>query len=199
LSSFYERPILNSPYRAPELHHPLDDNGQPLAGEPRRGRRPSRFIVPVPASRKKASLLRGSGYPEGYLFTWVVSDFSVMDAIESGIVKLPRMPVTDILVQTDSVIYRDLWKHIGNPGNLELFQNYDDQGGRLARPRTLLIDSRQIESGDALDKGFRDAAGPEIEQFKRERANRRRKTVRMWSPTQRNRRSASTSPTATGA
>jgi type III restriction enzyme len=42
----------------------------------------------------------------------------------------------------------------------------------LARPRTLLIDSRQIEAGDALDKGFRDAAGPEIEQFKRERAAR---------------------------
>lgn len=57
--------------------------------------------------------LRGSGYPEGYLFPWVVSDFSLMDAIESGIVKLPRVPVTDNLVQTDSVVYRDLWKHIG--------------------------------------------------------------------------------------
>jgi type III restriction enzyme len=55
LNSFYERPILNSPYRAPELHHPLDQNGQPLEGEPRQGRRPSRFIVPVPASRKKPS------------------------------------------------------------------------------------------------------------------------------------------------
>jgi type III restriction enzyme len=38
LSSFYERPILNSPYRAPELHHPLDENGQPREGEPRSGR-----------------------------------------------------------------------------------------------------------------------------------------------------------------
>ena len=34
-NSFYERPILNSPYRVPELHHPLDKNGQPLEGEPR--------------------------------------------------------------------------------------------------------------------------------------------------------------------
>jgi hypothetical protein len=122
--------------------------------------------------------LRGSGYPEGYLFPWVVSDFGLMDAIESGIVKLPRVPVTDNLVQTDSVVYRDLWKHVskGPPafhaGHLELFRNYDEQGGRLARPRTLLIDSRQIEAGDALDKGFRDAAGPEIEQFKRELATR---------------------------
>jgi type III restriction enzyme len=55
LNSFYERPILNSPYRAPVLHHPLDDHGQPLDGEPRSGRRLSRFIVPVPASRKKAT------------------------------------------------------------------------------------------------------------------------------------------------
>ena len=55
MKSFYERPILNSPYRAPELHHPLDRNGQPIEGEPRPGRRPSRFIVPVPASRKKPS------------------------------------------------------------------------------------------------------------------------------------------------
>jgi type III restriction enzyme len=200
--------------------------------------------------------LRGSGYSEGYLFPWVVSDFSLMDAIESGIVKLPRVPVTDNLVQTDAVVYRDLWKHVGKglpktaaganklspldlpnmlktalnalyshyegeferwrragigvppvfivvcqntaisklvfewiagfergdaeggeraaflAGHLELFRNYDDQGARLVRPRTLLIDSRQIESGDALDKGFREAAGPEIEQFKRELAAR---------------------------
>jgi type III restriction enzyme len=60
LNSFYERPILNSPYRAPALHHPLDTNGQPLGGEPRPGRRPSRFIVPVPASRKKASAAQAS-------------------------------------------------------------------------------------------------------------------------------------------
>ena len=38
--------------------------------------------------------LRGSGYQEGTLFPWVVSDFSLMDAIESGIVKLPRVGAT---------------------------------------------------------------------------------------------------------
>ena len=42
------------------MHHPLDQNGQPLEGEPRQGRRPSRFIVPVPASRKKASAVQAS-------------------------------------------------------------------------------------------------------------------------------------------
>ena len=39
--------------------------------------------------------LRGSGYREGTLFPWTVSDFSLMDAIECGIVKLPRIPVSD--------------------------------------------------------------------------------------------------------
>ncbi|MEW5940932.1 MAG: DEAD/DEAH box helicase family protein, partial [Chloroflexota bacterium] len=39
--------------------------------------------------------LRGSGYAEGTLFPWVVSDFSLIDAIESGIVKVPRVPVAD--------------------------------------------------------------------------------------------------------
>jgi type III restriction enzyme len=203
--------------------------------------------------------LRGSGYREGTLFPWVVSDFSLMDAIESGIVKLPRVPVTDNLVQTDTVVYRDLWANlkkgakqlpkstsaagklspfdlpellqtalyalyshyqgeferwhkagIGVPpvfivvcqntaisklvfewiagfergdaeqgeraafhaGHLELFRNYDEHGGRLARPRTLLIDSRQLEAGEALDKGFKEAASVEIEQFKRELAAR---------------------------
>ena len=200
--------------------------------------------------------LRGSGYDEGTLFPWVVSDFSLMDAIESGIVKLPRVPVTDNLLHTDTVVYRDLWKHIGknlpktaasagklspfdlpnmlqtalnalyshyegefenwrragievppvfivvcqntaisrlvfewiagfergdadageragfHPGHLPLFRNYDEDGVRLPRPRTLLIDSRQIESGDALDKGFREAASVEIEQFRRELAAR---------------------------
>jgi len=37
--------------------------------------------------------LKGSGYNEGYIFPWTVSDFSLMDAIESGIVKTPRVPV----------------------------------------------------------------------------------------------------------
>ena len=36
--------------------------------------------------------LQGSGYYEGTLFPWTVCDFSLMDAIESGIVKIPRNP-----------------------------------------------------------------------------------------------------------
>ena len=36
--------------------------------------------------------LAGSGYAEGKLFPWVVSDFSLTDAVECGIVKIPAFP-----------------------------------------------------------------------------------------------------------
>ncbi len=199
--------------------------------------------------------LRGSGYREGTLFPWTVSDFSLMDAIECGIVKLPRIPVSDNLPGADVPIYRNLWQHIrkdmpklgrakggkGNPlalpnelqtalyalyghyertfdqwdragievppvfivvcnntstselvyewisgferdgddeqnkfrdGHLKLFRNYDEHGARLARPNTLLIDSEQVDSGEALDPAFRTAVGPEIEVFRREKMQR---------------------------
>jgi len=56
--------------------------------------------------------LRGSGYPEGILFPWVVSDFSLIDAIESGIVKVPRVPVADDSMVGEQPTYRDLWLRI---------------------------------------------------------------------------------------
>ena len=56
--------------------------------------------------------LRGSGYPEGTLFPWVVSDFSLIDAIEAGIVKVPRVPVADDSMVGEQPTYRDLWLRI---------------------------------------------------------------------------------------
>jgi type III restriction enzyme len=56
--------------------------------------------------------LRGSGYPEGTLFPWVVSDFSLIDAIEAGIVKVPRVPVEDDQNPGAAPTYRDLWLSI---------------------------------------------------------------------------------------
>ena len=57
--------------------------------------------------------LRGSGYVEGTLFPWTMSDFSLMDAIECGIVKLPRVPVADNIPGAEMPKFRDLWEHIG--------------------------------------------------------------------------------------
>jgi len=58
--------------------------------------------------------LRGSGYNEGFIFPWVVSDFSLMDAIESGIVKIPRQPDDDD-AKGKELLYLQLWDNIQPP------------------------------------------------------------------------------------
>ena len=69
------------------------------------------------------------------------------------------------------------------PGRLELFRNFDEHGNPLARPNTLLIDSEQLESGEALDDNFRGMAADEIERFKREIIERTgdRRQAENWS------------------
>ena len=57
--------------------------------------------------------LRGSGYAEGTLFPWTMSDFSLMDAIECGIVKLPRVPIADNVPNAEMPRFRNLWEHVG--------------------------------------------------------------------------------------
>jgi type III restriction enzyme len=195
--------------------------------------------------------LRGSGYAEGTLFPWTVSDFSLMDAIECGVVKLPRVPVAENIPDHEMPMFRNLWEHIRKDmpkkgrskagpldplrlpvrlqtalealyghyektfrlweadgirvppcfiivcqntaiskliydyvagfvqhnedgsstpvnGRLPLFRNFDETTGNpLPRPNTLLIDSEQLESGEALDESFRAIAADEIERFRR--------------------------------
>jgi type III restriction enzyme len=55
--------------------------------------------------------LRGSGYEEGELFPWVISDFSLLDALESGIVKIPRLPVETDTTNAEPE-FRNLWLHV---------------------------------------------------------------------------------------
>jgi type III restriction enzyme len=197
--------------------------------------------------------LRGSGYPEGDLFPWVVSDFSLVDAIESGIVKVPRVPISDDAMTGDLPTFRDIWPRIREhlprkgrkteavdeepklpielegalqslyanyeqqyrlwqksmdadargqtppvfivvcnntnvsrmvynyisgwnkilldgsslpvPGKLALFSNVN--GGQwTARPNTILVDSGQLESGEAMSAEFKKIAALEIDKFK---------------------------------
>jgi type III restriction enzyme len=195
--------------------------------------------------------LSGSGYAEGTLFPWTMSDFSLMDAIECGIVKLPRVPVADNIPGEEMPMFRNLWEHIRTKmpkkgrgkggkldplslppqlqtalealyghyektyrlwenagirvppcfivvcqntaisklvydfisgfqrenddgsttlenGRLALFRNFDEHGNPFPRPNTLLIDSEQLESGEALDENFRAMAADEIDRFRRE-------------------------------
>jgi len=57
--------------------------------------------------------LAGSGHKEGTLFPWVVSDFGLIDAIESGIVKIPRVPVADDSMSGDSCGFPDVPRPLG--------------------------------------------------------------------------------------
>ena len=197
--------------------------------------------------------LRGSGYPEGTLFPWVVSDFSLIDAIEAGIVKVPRVPVADDSMTGQQPTYRDLWFRIrehlprkgrktdevgGDPklpvelqgallslygnyekyyrlweqntearargitppvfivvcnntnvsklvfdfiagwekqigeeiiaqaGQLPIFRNDDGNGAWLHRPNSVLVDSKQLESGESMSDNFKKIAAREIDKFK---------------------------------
>jgi type III restriction enzyme len=197
--------------------------------------------------------LRGSGYSEGTLFPWVVSDFSLIDAIEAGIVKVPRVPVSDDSMTGKQPTYRNLWyrirddlpkkgrkteKYEGEPklplelqgalhslysnyekyyklweknadarergntppvfivvcnntnvskmvfdyiagwekeigdqtivqaGQLPIFRNDDRNGGWLHRPNSILVDSQQLESGEAMSDDFKRLAAREIDEFK---------------------------------
>ena len=78
--------------------------------------------------------LAGSGYPEGTLFPWVVSDFSLIDAIEAGIVKVPRVPVADDSMTTIDPKYRHVWPHVreGLPAGRK-----DDDTGKPELPPVL--------------------------------------------------------------
>jgi type III restriction enzyme len=67
-----------------------------------------RFCVDLSAT---PFYLHGSGYTEGAPFRWLVSDFGLVDAIESGIVKIPRLPVADNTGHPDPQ-YFNLWRHI---------------------------------------------------------------------------------------
>jgi type III restriction enzyme len=57
--------------------------------------------------------IASSGHTEGAPFPWIVSDFGLVDAIESGIVKIPRLPVADTTGRPEPKFYA-LWRHIAD-------------------------------------------------------------------------------------
>jgi len=77
--------------------------------------------------------IKGSGYPKGEPFPWIVSDFGLVDAIESGIVKIPRVPVDD---NTGALIprYFRLWEAI----NQALSASERQTARRRAKPESVL-------------------------------------------------------------
>ena len=77
--------------------------------------------------------IKGSGREEGEPFPWIVSDFGLVDAIESGIVKIPRVPVDD---NTGALIpkYFRLWEAI----NQSLPVAERQTARRRAKPESVL-------------------------------------------------------------
>jgi len=57
--------------------------------------------------------LSGSGYQEGTMFPWTVFDFSLLDALECGVVKIPRLPIESDTIRTEEEPeFRNLWLYV---------------------------------------------------------------------------------------
>lgn len=77
--------------------------------------------------------IQGSGYEPGTPLPWIVSDFGLVDAIESGITKIPRVPVE---TNSGALIpeYFRLWEHI----NRRLPASERQTARRRAKPESVL-------------------------------------------------------------
>ena len=81
--------------------------------------------------------LKGSGHEEGCPFPWLVSDFGLVDAVESGIVKIPRIPVDDNSGQPIPKYFR-LWENI-----MQSLPLADRQTARrIAKPEAVLREAQ---------------------------------------------------------
>lgn len=83
----------------------------------------------------------GSGHIEGTPLPWIVSDFGLEDAIESGIVKIPRLPVSDTTGKPEPRYYR-LWNSI-----TETLTARDRLPGKAKKPKPEVV---YREAEDAL-------------------------------------------------
>jgi type III restriction enzyme len=55
--------------------------------------------------------IQGSGNEVGKPFPWIVSDFGLLDAIESGLVKIPQLPARDV-TGADEAAYFNIWRWV---------------------------------------------------------------------------------------
>jgi type III restriction enzyme len=114
--------------------------------------------------------LRGSGYDAYSLFPWVVSDFGLVEAIESGLVKIPFMPELDNTQELSQPVLANLYEHIRKspymPSKMGMSKKRTEankKGEKLAEakpvlPETLVLALKQfIDHYEAYDKGLREA------------------------------------------
>jgi len=55
--------------------------------------------------------IQGSGNEVGKPFPWIVSDFGLLDAIESGLVKIPQLPARDVS-GAEEAAYFNIWRWV---------------------------------------------------------------------------------------
>ena len=55
--------------------------------------------------------IQGSGNEVGKPFPWVASDFGLLDAIESGLVKIPQLPARDV-TGAEEAAYFNIWRWV---------------------------------------------------------------------------------------
>ena len=97
-----------------------------------------RFCVDLSAT---PFYIQGSGHPEGTPFPWLVSDFGLVDAIESGITKIPRLPVSDTTGRPEPKYFR-LWRAVN-----DLLQPAERLPGRAKKPKPEAV---YLHAEDAL-------------------------------------------------
>jgi len=110
-------------------------NNAGLAGADSQGKKLPSVLACVDLSATPF-YLSNSGYPEGSPFHWLVSDFGLVDAIEAGITKVPRLPVMDDTGGQDAAgrpdpKYFRLWKHIKSQ------LRPADRNGRRPKPEAI--------------------------------------------------------------
>ena len=134
----------------------------------------------------------GSGHDPWTPFAWIVSDFALVDAIEAGLVKVPRMPTDD---NSGAAVpkYRNLWTHVkaslprvgdepdaGNPltdylmhvdGPLrqlagewqETFERWRNAGRAVPPAMIVVCDSTRMAEVLEAHVGRNGAAGPDLQ------------------------------------
>lgn len=85
----------------------LDRINKALGGRANRGNG-IRLCVDLSAT---PFFIQGSGNEVGKPFPWVVSDFSLLEAIEAGLVKIPQLPTQDI-GGTETPAYFNVWRWV---------------------------------------------------------------------------------------
>lgn len=96
--------------------------------------------------------LSGTGHIEGSPFPWLVSDFGLVDAIESGITKIPRLPVEDQTGRPSPQFFH-LWEHIKSrvaPGELVRGKPKPEAAWREAQPALAMLTSQWKERFDSM-------------------------------------------------